>query len=570
VRDNPLTRHALLAALLLGLAISFAGLGSHSLWSPDEPTGAAVGRAMLDSGDLVVPRLNGEPFLEKPPLYWWVQVAAFRLFGVADAVARLPSAVFGLLTLLVTFALGRRLGGEGDGPRLGLLAAAVLAALYLFGEEIDRVVVDPALAFFVAVIHLGFVLLAEPRTPADRRRAWLLIAVSTSLAFLAKGVVALGLGIAPPVLWLLATRRLRGLRELAPVALLGVPLFALIVGPWAVALYRATGWPGIQECLLNNTSGRLLANQAGRVYGHRQTIWYYLTTGLAVLLPWSLALPAMLRAGVARRAPVAGGQARPLLFATFWIGVALLSAAASKRELYLLPLLPAFAVCVAWWLATRDARAAGASWDRRTLRVLLTLAAALPLLLWGAAAVVRWAPPPAARLAPLQAALSTGRLAGAGAAALAASGLLMAVLFRRWRSGPGTAWVLIPFLLLSLLAQAGLKALVEPVKGLHELTAAVRTAIPGPDPVVAYLPPPSSRESLFGIIGFDLGRRTVPLATPEELRAHLDRSPGARLVCRAPEARRLPPELRRRLRFLYDETGRKAAPYAIAERVAGD
>src|ERR1700680_3156077 len=87
-----------LVALLVATVTAFAGLASHSLWTPDEPTGAAVGRAMLTSGDLVVPRLNGRPFLEKPPLYWWVQVAGFHVFGVSDATARMPSALFTLGT----------------------------------------------------------------------------------------------------------------------------------------------------------------------------------------------------------------------------------------------------------------------------------------------------------------------------------------------------------------------------------------------------------------------------------------------------------------------------------------
>ncbi len=57
-----------LLAILLAAAVSFAGLGSHSLWTPDEPRDAAIGLAMLRSGDYVTPRLNGAPFLEKPPL----------------------------------------------------------------------------------------------------------------------------------------------------------------------------------------------------------------------------------------------------------------------------------------------------------------------------------------------------------------------------------------------------------------------------------------------------------------------------------------------------------------------
>src|SRR4051794_20587470 len=121
-------RQPLVLAVVLAFVACFAGIGSHHLWSPDEPTGAAVGREMLESGDLIVPRLNGQPFLEKPPLYWWVQTAALRRWGSTAPAARLPSALFSALTLLVTFALGRRLNGW----RSGLLAVAVLGSTVLF------------------------------------------------------------------------------------------------------------------------------------------------------------------------------------------------------------------------------------------------------------------------------------------------------------------------------------------------------------------------------------------------------------------------------------------------------
>ena len=152
-------------ALALGLAmvLCFAGIGTHALWSPDEPTGAAVGRAMLESGDLIVPRLNGVPFLEKPPLYWWAQVAVFRLFGVSDTTARVPSALFGGLALLTAWALGRLWGTE----RQGLLALCVLGTTLLLLFNVGRVIVDPALLFFVSLAHLGFALTAEPRRPRE-------------------------------------------------------------------------------------------------------------------------------------------------------------------------------------------------------------------------------------------------------------------------------------------------------------------------------------------------------------------------------------------------------------------
>jgi 4-amino-4-deoxy-L-arabinose transferase-like glycosyltransferase len=514
---------------------------------------------MLATGDLVVPRLNGQPFLEKPPLYWWVQVLSLRLFGTSAAAARLPSALFGVATLFITWALGRRFG-----PRAALLAPLVLATTALFVEETGRVVVDPALACFVALAHLGFVQLAEPRSPAERRRALLLVALALPLAFLSKGVVALGLGAGPPAFYLLVTRRSRA--DLLPLAALGLPLFALLVVPWALALYHHGGWPALQECLLNNTAGRFLANQTGRVYGHRQPPWYYLTIAPAVLLPWTLAVPALLRAGVWRKSDEPGSDSRRLLVFTVGLGIVLLSAAASKRELYLLPLLPAFAACAAWWL---DGISWNRSWDRPTLLALLGLGAALPLLVWGIALLVRVAPPQQAALAPLHDALSPGTLAiwaivAFGIAAIPAVRLVRDL---RARTCSGPIWVIGPFLLLFLSVQTAVKAAVDPVKSLDDLTAAIAQLAPGTEPVPAYLPPRQSSESFYGIVGFNLGRRTLPLATAEELGAYFASHPGARVVFRMEEVRQLAPELRERLRFLYDETGKKAAPYGIAERL---
>jgi 4-amino-4-deoxy-L-arabinose transferase-like glycosyltransferase len=273
----------------------------------------------------------------------------------------------------------------------------------------------------------------------------------------------------------------------------------------------------------------------------------------------------MLKAGLLSRRAGKGAEARSLLFTTLLLSILFLSVAASKRELYLLPLLPAFSVCAAWWLDGIKGR--NSSWDRKTLYLLTGLAIALPLLLWGIALVVKLAPPPRVALAPLQDSLSPAVLTLFGLAALAGSGALLLRLLRRGAAGLTPAWVVLPFLLFFAAVESGVKTLIDPVKSLTGLTAAVAREIPGTSPVPAYLPPGSSNESLYGIIGFDLGRRTQPLTTPDELQSWLDTTPGARLLVRTEQARRLPPDLLRRLRFVYDETGQKASPYAIAESV---
>ncbi len=620
-------------AALAAAAVSFAGIGSHSLWTPDEPRDAAVGKAMWASGNLVVPRLNGRPFLEKPPLAWWAQAAGYQVLGVSDATARVTPALFGTLTLLVTFALGRRLGGT----RAGWLAAGALASTAEFSEDMGRAIVDPALVLMVTLAYAGFVVLVTPRpreTPGGepppgkravlerspgeravlersgagaRAGATLLIALAVPLAFLAKGVVGIGLALAPPLLFLLlaaagaagregaagrggAAGLWHGWRDtarlLAPLALVGVPLFAAIVLPWAVALLREGGWAAVRECLVGNTVGRLLSTAAGRAYGHRQPFWYYLPAGAAALLPWTLALPAMLRGGGGISAGRAGADraeaeravadravadrtgnetGRRLLLAAFFIGLLLLSLAASKRALYLVPLLPALAVPVGLWLdrlSLGSEEPSGSRWDRQTALLLLALAALLPAALWigaweAARGAFRGFP-----AAPLRAELTSGRLAVAGVVAAAGAALLLLRFARHLRAGttPAGPWLVVPYLALALVYQTAVKAAVDPLKNLHDLTAAIARLDPGPGPVAAYRP----SETTAGIVNFDLDRTVLPLTTPDEVAAYLATHPHGRLVLSLDAWRHLPASPRAGLRLLYDETPAKASPYVIA------
>jgi 4-amino-4-deoxy-L-arabinose transferase-like glycosyltransferase len=555
----PNVRGTLIAALLIAAVLCCAPIFSHGLWSPDEPTGAGVGRAMADSGDWIVPRLNGQPFLEKPPLYWWTLAAGLRLLGMSDVAARAPSALFAILTLLAVWAAGRRLGGE----RQGLLAVCVLATTLLFLQNATRVTVDPALMLFVALVHLGFMLLAEARSAKEARWSRLLIAVALPLAFLCKGIVAVGLGAGPPVLYLLATRRGRAVRELLLLAALGLPLFALLVVPWAIALQRAAGWSGLQECLVNNTVGRFVHTDASARYGHTQPVWFYLAIAIPWLLPWTLALPAMARSAAFRRG-TPGSDGRRLLLATAALGLLMLTVPSSKREVYLLPLLPAFAICVAGWLDGVGSGEAVEPRDRRTLLALGIFAAFLVLLLGIGTAWLAWAPHVPAAAAPVRNTVSSAFLSGFALCALALGIWIVMGLARRWRTAPSVTWVVAVWIVVTLGLGTGAEALFDPIKRPDELMIAIAARFPGREPVPAYLPPVVSNEAIFGIIEFKLGRLTHPLSSPEDVQAWLAAHPGAPILVRMEQLKRLPPELRQRLVFVYDETGRKSAPFGIA------
>src|SRR5580704_7284049 len=85
----------------------FRNLGIVGLVGPDEPRYAWIAREMVESHDWVTPRLYGQPWFEKPILYYWSAGLCFRLFGVSETTARLPGAFFALLATLALAWLAR-------------------------------------------------------------------------------------------------------------------------------------------------------------------------------------------------------------------------------------------------------------------------------------------------------------------------------------------------------------------------------------------------------------------------------------------------------------------------------
>ncbi len=143
----PALSRVALTALLLGL-IALAGIANHELWTPDEPREAAIALAMRRSGDVIVPRLAGAPFVEKPPLAYAVSAATLAWFEPLlgpTAALRVSSVIWALATLLATYMLARRLAGR----RAAAWSAAALAVTPGFVHVTHWLLVDNALMFFI-------------------------------------------------------------------------------------------------------------------------------------------------------------------------------------------------------------------------------------------------------------------------------------------------------------------------------------------------------------------------------------------------------------------------------------
>ncbi len=340
-------RDLVLLALATG-ALNFFLLGRLPLANPDESRYAEIPREMLAAGDWVLPRLNGIPYFEKPPLVYWTVGLSRVLFGPGEWAARLTPALFGLAGVLFTYATARRLHGRAA----GLAAAGVLATSLLYFVLSRVLLLDMAVSVLMAAT-LGCFLLGvreDPATPAGRarrRRLFLGLYASAALATLAKGLIGFLIPGAVMFLWLLIFNQWRRLlpMHLGP----GVVLFLVIATPWhLLAAQRHPGWA--EFYFVREHWDRFTTTTHLRA----EPWWFFGPVVLAGLFPWVGFL------GGAVREAVAGGWARRRenadgWFFVTWVMFVVLFFSASKSKLipYVLPVFPALAILVGAWLARR-------------------------------------------------------------------------------------------------------------------------------------------------------------------------------------------------------------------------
>lgn len=161
-------------------------LGTTHLFDWDEINFAEASREMLVTGNYAIPQIGFEPFWEKPPLFFWLQVICMKIFGVNEFAARLPNAVCGVLTLLLLYRLGKKLVSEQFGWIWALIYAGSLLPQLYFKSGI----IDPwfNLFIFLGIYHLAAYSDVKNERPIKRI---LLSGLFTGLAVMTKGPVAL-------------------------------------------------------------------------------------------------------------------------------------------------------------------------------------------------------------------------------------------------------------------------------------------------------------------------------------------------------------------------------------------
>jgi 4-amino-4-deoxy-L-arabinose transferase-like glycosyltransferase len=324
---------SILLILACGLVLFFFNLGGWDLWNPDEPRYAQIAKEMLKSGNFLIPHLNGEVYYDKPPLFFALIALSYKLIGKINSFsARLPSAFFSLLTLIVVFYFGKRLKNE----TAGLISALVLATSFQFFWLSRRANIDSTLVFFTTLsifsFHVGI---------SSEKRKWLLYLagyLSMALGFFVKlqpAIVVPFLALVPYFVWE------KGIRFIFDKSHLpGIILFLGLILGWGFMSLKVQGMDYLKGLLWEKSASTFLESS-----GHNRPIYYYLYDFPLQFLPWTFLLVSSFIFFIRKK--YTNG-----IFLLSWFGFVFIffSLAEAKRGLYLLPIFPAASLMVGWFL----------------------------------------------------------------------------------------------------------------------------------------------------------------------------------------------------------------------------
>lgn len=235
-----------LVSYLIVIAIAsllfFHSLGKVHLFDWDEINFAESAREMIETGNYMRVQINYEPFWEKPPLFFWMQVASMKAFGENEFAARFPNAVCGVVTLLVLFGIGRRLHNE----RFAMWWVLIYAGTFLPHLYFKSGIIDP---WFNLFIFLGIYYLSKFLSAKEERKkilpSLLLSALFTGAGILTKGPVALLVVLLSYVLFILFMRG-KGLVALKYYLLWGLGV-AVVTMLWFGLEILQHGWWFVNE-----------------------------------------------------------------------------------------------------------------------------------------------------------------------------------------------------------------------------------------------------------------------------------------------------------------------------------
>jgi 4-amino-4-deoxy-L-arabinose transferase-like glycosyltransferase len=336
----PWVRTTLHSAAIASVVLLMLLVGrGHPLQNLNEGLYARVAQEMLERHDFAVPTLDGVPYLEKPPLLYWVTAGALAAFGRSESVARLAPLLGAVLMLAAAAWFARRhLAPQAGAYALPILASAPLVVVLARTLMFDML--------FTGLLFGALVLLYEAFTDVSRKR-WLRASYALlALAVLTKGFAgALFYGLVALTLLLAKPRGARRATALALADPIAVALLLGIAAPWHFLAARQPGFAWFY--VVNEHVLRFLGRRIPHDY-HTGPVWYYLPRLCADFFPWPLLL--LLPAQRDALDPQARA-ARRFLWIALLVPLAVFSLSEGKGEYYMIVGIPALALLAADRLA---------------------------------------------------------------------------------------------------------------------------------------------------------------------------------------------------------------------------
>lgn len=326
-------KHFIIILFIISALVFLFNLGGRDLWDPDEARYGVVAREMRESRNWILPDLNGTIYAEKPPLFFWfVNLSIFFLGEDSELANRLPSALAGLISILLTFLFGEKLFNTG----VGFLSGLVLATCFFFPQISRWMMLDSLFTLFFLLslfyFYEGF------KIEERRRRRFLFAGLFMGLGVLTKGPIAY---LTLPIFVIFAFLQ-KEIKKFWNRNLILAFLFSLgIVSIWLIPACLMGGEDYTKQILFGQTLGRLAGD--GKHF-HSKPFYFYFIRFPIEFLPWVVFIPTAFISGFNRMKE----KRREFSFITIWFTVIFLffSLSSGKKDNYLLPLYPAAALIV--------------------------------------------------------------------------------------------------------------------------------------------------------------------------------------------------------------------------------
>lgn len=354
--------------LLLSIAcliFLFYGLSFYPLIDVDETRYAVMSRDLLSSFDWNSLMLNHVPFLEKPPLYFWIVGASIKFFGEFSSFAvRFPIAILSSFLVFFTYYIGKRI----ISVKFGTISALILLTSIFFLILSHIAIIDMVLTVFMtSAIYCAF--LTHFCQEKNKKYYWWCFYALIGLGFLAKGFLALVIPLTVIFIYNFITKTIKDIFK--PINLLpGVIIFLALITPWHMLMYKKYGYQFIKEYFLIHHFGRFMGSE---YIGRERPFLYFVPVFLLGFLPWTFTFIAFLYDGfkkiAAKFKAVEGGakdkflalfetttnEQKLLLFCSinFIIIFLLFSISSTKLPTYILPVFPAASLLTGyyWWVS---------------------------------------------------------------------------------------------------------------------------------------------------------------------------------------------------------------------------